>query len=588
MTAAVVRARLRKVSMRFFSALSSSFSSASSSAFSAASAPIFLLILALTLVISPASATAAETMVEWTVTEGDSLTSLSNNLLVSPQAWREVAQLNRLPNPAFVVPGQVLRIPLRLVRSTAIEARIVSVVGDVRAGGNPVAEGSVVPEGQALQTGTGSSAVVELGDGSRVQLPPSSLAEVVANRQYGAAPGAVPAGAGSASGPAASWFAGALRVLRGSIEVFATKVLRAKPLEVTTPTAVVGVRGTHYRVTIGDAAAQPTRSEVLEGLVRFERADRVFGADLAAGYGASIDTAVPAPIVKRLPAAPDLSAVPARFERPLVRFELPGETLPVRVQVAHDSAFQKVVRDQRVPAGSDVRIAGLEDGNWFLRARRVDATELEGFDATRAFVLKARPEPPATLTPRASAKQTAGTVQFAWAQNTEARETRLQVAEDAAFTRLVLDKDRIAEASLALPMATPGTYYWRMASVRANGDHGPFGDPLSFELRPQPEPPQGGLAADGKGIVVHWSGRPQDRQRVQFARDIGFTQLVAEDEIAQPEWSFTRPAEHGAYFFRYRTVEPDGFVSDWSAPLTIEIPRDWNPLMLLVPLILVL
>lgn len=550
--------------------------------------PISSLLLALTLATTPAPATAAETMVEWTVTEGDTLTSLSANLLVSPKAWQEVARINRLPNPALVVPGQVLLIPLRLVKSTAMEARVVSVVGDVRVGGNPVTEGSPLSEGQALQTGAGSSAVVELGDGSRVQLPASSLAEVVANRQYGAAPGAVPAGAGSASGPAANWFAGALRVLRGSIEVFATKVLRAKPLEVTTPTAVVGVRGTHYRVTVGEAAAQPTRSEVLEGLVRFERADRVFGADLAAGYGATIDTAVPAPIVKRLPAAPDLSAVPARFERPLVRFELPGEALPVRVQVAQDSAFLKLVSDQRVPAGTDVRIAGLEDGNWFLRARRVDASELEGFDATRAFVLKARPEPPATLTPRASSKQTAGSVQFAWAQNTEARDARLQVAEDAAFTRLVLDKDRIAEASQALPMVTPGIYYWRMASVRANGDHGPFGDPLSFELRPQPEPPKGGLADDGKGIVVRWSGRPQDRQRVQFARDIGFTQLVTEEELAQPEWSFTRPAEHGAYFFRYRTVEPDGFMSDWSSTLTIEIPRDWNPLMLLVPLILVL
>ncbi|CAN5908820.1 hypothetical protein BH11PSE8_BH11PSE8_00120 [soil metagenome] len=552
-----------------------------------AAAPIGWL-LASMLAISAAPANSAEPMVEWTVTEGDTLTSLSQNLLVSPQSWREVARLNRLPNPALVVPGQVLRLPLRLVKSTALEARVISVVGDVRAGGNPVAQGSALPTGQALQTGPGSSAVIELSDGSRVQLPPSSLAEVVANRQYGASPGAVPAGPGSASGPSASWFAGALRVLRGSVEVFATKVLRAKPLEVTTPTAVVGVRGTHYRVTVGDQGTQPTRSEVLEGLVRFERPDRVFGADLAAGYGATIDSAVPAPIVKALPAAPDLSAMPARFERPLVRFELPGETSPVRVQVAQDSSFEKVIGDQRVPAGTDVRISGLDDGNWFLRARRIDDAELEGFDASRPFVLKARPEPPATLTPRASSKQTAGSVKFAWAQNTEARNARLQVAQDPGFTRLVLDGNRIADASQALLIDTPGTYYWRMASVRANGDQGPFGDPLSFELRPRPEPPQGGLAADGNGIVVHWSGRPQDRQRVQFARDIGFTQLVAEEEIAQPEWSFARPAEHGSYFFRYRTVEPDGFVSDWSSPLTIEIPRDWNPLMLLVPLILLL
>ena len=63
------------------------------------------------------SAHAAEPLVDFVVVKSDTLISLSNNVLVSPSAWREIATLNRLPNPNRIVPGQVLKIPTRLLRS---------------------------------------------------------------------------------------------------------------------------------------------------------------------------------------------------------------------------------------------------------------------------------------------------------------------------------------------------------------------------------------------------------------------------------------------------------------------------------------
>ena len=119
-------------------------------------------------------------------------------------------------------------------------AKLVSVTGDVRVDGTAALLGADLPEGQKLQNAEGSSAVLAMADGSRLRLPPSSLAEVAASRTHG--------GRSTEQGTSDGWFAGALRVLRGSVEVFATKVLRAKPLEVITPTAVVGMRGTQFRV----------------------------------------------------------------------------------------------------------------------------------------------------------------------------------------------------------------------------------------------------------------------------------------------------------------------------------------------------
>jgi hypothetical protein len=423
--------------------------------------------------------------------------------------------------------------------------------------------------------------VIELADQSRIKLAPASLAEVVASRRH-AGP------SDTAGSPSSGPFTGVLRLLRGSVEVFATKVLRAKPLEVTTPTAVVGVRGTQYRVGFDETSNRNTRAEVVEGLVRFEpgASGSTVGADVATGFGATVDATGAAPVVVRLLPAPDLSAAPDRFERPIVRFSLSGDPQALRVQVAEDAAFDRVVRNLRVEPGADIRIVGLDDGSWHLRARRVDALGIEGLDAVRPFVLKARPEPPASTQPRRGAKQTVGAVDFAWAQNVDAQSQRLQISREAAFKEPLVDRTAVPGATARVDLPDPGTYFWRVASIRASGDQGPFGDPLPFELRPTPEPPSGGLAADGSALVFSWAGRPQDRQQAELARDADFKDIVASAELTAPEWKLGPPDRAGDYFFRYRSIEPDGFVSPYSSTLKIVVPKDWSFLWLLLPLLL--
>jgi hypothetical protein len=530
------------------------------------------------------SAQAAEPSIEFVVLQSDTLIGLSNSVLVSPAAWREVAQLNHLRNPNRIAPGQVLKIPTRLLRGNPVAATLVSAVGDVHVGDAAAAGGTTLSEGQSVQTGPGSSAVIEMADGTRLRLPPSSLAQVAESRQMGARAD-TPAAVGAANA-SSGWFAGTLRVLRGSVEVFATKVLRAKPLEVITPTAVVGVRGTHYRVGIEDAGGDRTRGEVVEGLVRFDAAGGAKGADLAAGFGAVSDPSGAAPSVVKLLPAPDLAAVPERFDKPLVRFALPQESSALRIQIAADSAFDRIVSDQLLAPGSEVRIAGLDDAQWYLRARRVDTQGIEGFDADRAFVLKARPQPPAYRAPRADAKQQVGPVEFAWAPNADAPQVHLQIAEDGAFTKIIEERDALSDAVFRTDIGTPGIYFWRLASVRSSTDQGPFGDAQQVELRPFPEPPKAGRSADGSALVFQWSGRPQDRQQVELASDAEFTQIVAKDELSAPEWTLATPLRGGRYYFRYRSIEPDGYVTPYCDKLIVDVPRDWSILLLLVPLLL--
>ena len=47
------------------------------------------------------------------------------------------------------------------------------------------------------------------------------------------------------------------------------------------------------------------------------------------------------------------------------------------------------------------------------------------------------------------------------------------------------------------------------------------------------------------------------------------------------------PSGPGEYFFRYQSVEPDGYVSPPSSTLKLNVPRDWSGVWwLLVPLVL--
>lgn len=543
-------------------------------------------LLLLTALALATPALAQEATLVYTVRPQDTLIGLGRTLLVNPAAWREVARLNGLPDPDYIVAGQSLKMPLRLLRSADAPARIVSVAGQVLLEGQPALAGASLLPGQRLNTDAASSAVLQLGDGSQVKLMPNSEVALGEHRRY-AIQAANPAAAGAPEG----LLAGTLRLLRGSLDLLASKVLRAKPLEVTTPTAVIGVRGTDYRVHHAAEGQTATRTEVLSGRVHAQASEGsrlLASAEVPAGQGAILQPGQASPRVLALPPAPSLASVPPRFERPLVRFQVAGETGALRVQVAPDAAFNQVLRDETFAPGAEVRLAGLPDGDWHLRARRVDASGLAGADTATRFTLKARPEPPAGITPRPRAKAVVGVVPFQWAENTEAARYHLEVARDAAFQDKVHDAPALTGQRGEVTLATPGVYHWRLASVRTDGDQGPWGDPQSFELRPLPTPPSGGLSDDGLSLQLAWAGRPEDRQQVELSHDPQFTSVVRSAELKESRWVLPVPDAAGSYYFRYRSVEPDGFVTPWSSTLKLDMPRDWRFLWFFAPFLLAL
>jgi hypothetical protein len=532
-------------------------------------------------VAAPAEATAPQPfLVPYTVTAHDTLIGLNRTVFTMPGAWKEVARINHLPDSNRISPGQVLMVPPEYLHTKVVPAQVVSAFGDVRIGGKPAAGGALLNVGDTIRTGDASTAVVQLADGSHVKLAPDTEGRLDEQRRFQvkATAAAIDEGLVAAS----------LRLVSGSVEVFASKVLRARPLEVSTPTAVIGVRGTVYRVRnavtpASGAAAQVDASatEVLEGKVHAQVGAAAAGqaADVPANFGAPLE-AGRKPVVLPLPPVPDLSGVPALFDQLPIKVHVPGNG-PLRVQLANDAAFDHILLDMHVDAGDDIRIPQLADGDWHLRVRRISPEGLEGLDGVRDFQLRARPESPFLMDPPANAKRPVGDVPLRWTHNPDAATYVLEVARDPQFTQIALRDDQLRGEQVVFHPAdtdygaADGVYWWHVVSVTADGRRGAWSDTQALVLRPTPRAPLGRLGPDGTAIELAWGGRAEDRAEVELAADADFQQIVARGDFGAPTGRLPRPAT-GTYWARYRFVEPDGFRTAWSGAVRIDVPSSWH------------
>ena len=530
---------------------------------------------------APATAPAAsdDLLVPYTVTSHDTLIGLNRTLFAAPGVWKEVSRINHLPDSNRINPGQVLQVPGRYLHSKVVPAQLLSAFGDVRIAGKPAAAGATLDVGDSIRTGDASSAVVQLADGSHVKLAPDTEGRLDEQRRFQvkATAAAIDDGLVAAS----------LRLLSGTVEVFASKVLRARPLEVSTPTAVIGVRGTVYRVrndvtpaTAAASAVNASATEVLEGKVHAQVGTAAAqSADVPAGFGAPLE-AGRKPVVLPLPPAPDLAGVPASFDHLPIRLHIPG-TLPLRVQIADDAAFDHIQLDLHVNAGDDVRVPRLADGTWHLRVRAIGPEGLEGLDAVRDFTLNARPESPFLVDPPANAKRPVGDVTLHWTHNPDAASYVVEVARDSQFTQIALRDEHVQGETIVFhPVdsdfgAADGLYWWRVVSVEAGGRRGAWGDAQALILRPTPRAPMGRVSPDGSGIELSWGGNPDDRAEVELAADAEFRQIVARGDFGAPGGKLGRPPA-GDYYARYRFVEPDGFRTAWSGTVRIAVESNWH------------
>ena len=493
-----------------------------------------------------------------TAAAGDTLIGLGRRFLVDPARWPELARANALPNPNRIATGATVRIPLRLMRVEAVSARVQSVIGSVQAGGGALQAGANVPEGGDVATGGDGHATIRLVDGTLLRLRPDSRLQLRESSRVKDA-GVVRSGA---------------QLQRGRVEIEAAPATPGRPgFTIDTPQGVLAVRGTEFRVA---TEAGVTHGEVLGGTVVFAgRAAAVTGGGgerVGAGYGSVIGEGgkVAAPV--KLLARPDTAVLPLLQEKLLMRFALAplAGAVAYRGQIARDASFDTVVADL-TSATPELRFAELPDGEYLLRVRGIDALGLEGENADHRFRLKARPEAPLPSAPAPKAVIYGSRVDFAWTANQDAASYRLRLAAGADFQAPLRDIADLRELATTLEGLAPGSYRWQLASRRADGDQGPWGDARSFELRPLPPAPKPPKVGD-RGVSFAWDALPGQTFEFQVARDAAFTSLVLERKLDEPAIELPLPGT-GRFYVRLRARDPDGFMGPYTTPQYFDIPN---------------
>ena len=396
------------------------------------------------------------------VRPSDNLSKFGREMLTSPRAWNEVAKFNQLKDPDVVFPGQKLDIPLRFLKSKPASGKVISAEGDVTLGGSAMQPGAALADGAKIKTGVNSSAVIELGDGSRVKILPSSLAEIVTNRDY--------AMRDASKSGSTNWFSGLMRLSEGALEALASKTAkRAKELQIETPTSLVGVRGTEFRVAFDDPLGKAARTEVIEGLVRADNPAQASGANLPMGTGAVVNPSEKEVKVVVLLPAPDLTGIPSEVLKPQASWPMPtlAGAKAYLVQVASDEQFDKIVRNLKVDTGS-ADLGSLPNGNWFARVRGIDGVGLEGFNSVKLIAVKDG-EWRVTYS---SMSVIDGKTVLSWSGQQAGGQAMLDsnysaiLARDAALTQSpVTLQGNDGKPSLVLGDLKPGVYYIRLQNA---------------------------------------------------------------------------------------------------------------------------
>lgn len=516
-----------------------------------------------------AGAWAAEREFEYRTVAGDTLIGLATRFLEDPQDWALIGKRNRVSNPHAIPVGTTLRIPLDRMRPQARTLEVEAVRGAATTQSGPLAAGARIGEGARVATAEGGFVTLRLADGSRVSVPPASEVQIERARSYGNE----------------SVVETVLHLMLGRIQAYVRPIGRADDFRVRTRNAATGVRGTQFRVAALDGGAVAT--EVIEGRVGVEAGAAGAPVEVAASFGTLVggDGRTLAPV--RLLAPPDLSRMPALVERPLVRlpFAAVEGAQAYRAQVGLEAGFVTPVSEGRF-TGAEAKFADLPDGAYFVRVRAADRLGLEGLEVERRFVLKARPEPPLVSAPSNRSKHSKPGPALVWSASTEAATYRVQVSAREDFAAPELDERGISATRLDLASrAGVGSWHWRIASVRADGDQGPWSDPSAFTVIPDPPAPKASTAPDG-ALAFEWGGEAGQRFEFQLAADPGFSQILIARSLDEPKVSFAKPG-WGDYYFRVKAIDPDGFQGPYGAAQKLQVPFDaWWLLLLLAPLLL--
>ena len=392
--------------------------------------------------------------ISYKVKKGDTLIGFSQRFLLKTSDYSKVALANGKRNADRLRPGEELKIPVDLLKSKPIEARILAFTGTVSVKGSQGSRAAVVGmplnEGQTIETGDNGFLSLSLSTGARLSMPSRSTVRILRLRRY------------DLTGGADLDFA----VDKGRTETSATPFRdTVSRFRMRTPVAVSAVRGTTFRIGY-NGEQTPSLTEVVEGSVGV--ASTVTGKTSAVpgGFGVAATRSGDLSQEKLLP--PPALIAPGKVQQDAdVRFSVSPNPLATgyNIQLSRDAGFVDIFAAKQ-SSDASITFEGVSDGVYFVRAMAIAKSGLEGL--TEAFAFKRQMT---TLSAARSAERPDEFL-FSWAgQGTAKQLYRFQLVKGEGNDIPVVDEPGLQSSSITLVSLKPAVYQWRVG-VRSFPDTG--------------------------------------------------------------------------------------------------------------------
>ncbi|MRR38913.1 hypothetical protein EG829_30540, partial [bacterium] len=182
---------------------------------------------------------------------------------------------------------------------------------------------------------------------------------------------------------------------------------------IATPSATSAVRGTDFRISLGDSKA--TTAEVIKGVVDVSAMHRT--VSVKQGQGTKVSPGKPPLKPVRLLEPPVLEDPEKVYRSMPVRIGFKGVEGAVRYRfiLTGDADGRDVIMERILAGDSPLELSGLEDGTFYLQGRSIDRIGLEGPSSDlKTVVVKTNPLPPFVQEPSDGGRHAGKTISFRW------------------------------------------------------------------------------------------------------------------------------------------------------------------------------
>jgi len=514
------------------------------------------------LLFVPTIAAYEEDSVELRVEKGDKLIHICRRYLENPGKWPEVAKFNRMKNPDLILPGQRVKIPVRLLPGVPVDGKVTFVYGEAKVQKDEKAKwvtlnlGDVVSQGSRIQTGNVSSVEVTFEDKDSIFLKSNTALGITTSQKRGS------------TYRLNNFYLNPGRAITKMKEATGSE----SRIEINTPSAVASVRGTEFRVTVDQEAS--TRTEVLTGTISVSAMDKTF--EVNQGEGTYIQKGA-APTVPRklLPPPKPFDFKPIYKELPLkFTFEkMPGLS-SVRGLLTNDREGRNVLEEKVIKQNETLEFVSLTDGTYYLFTQGIDELGIEGFQSQPYEVkLRVNPLPPLIQLKGDESEFIGKTAQYTWLKVKDAVKYHLQVAQDNGFTVIKEEKPDYQGDSYKTGTFDYGTYYFRISSIAEDGYEAGWSVVVPFRLiPPPPSPPLEKPRVSEKEIFLKWRNLGEGlTYHFQMAKDIEFMEIIVDKKLDKPEIILEKPKDAGVYHVHTSSIDKKDREGEFSPPQSFEI-----------------